>query len=472
MRRCRAERQGAARPTRPLTKRRGGGRRRTSDTHRWARILIAGLALSGVGAHGQADRARAAIERAIALIDNGEYRLARSYLQLPLIDARIHSTERSRAYYLQGYSLAQQGLYVGAALDYAKALAFNPDNPATLAALGYLTLTGTGVERDAGAALALLRRGAELGHPPAQAALGTALLRERGDLLEARRWLQQAIDGGELPALLGMAESYRDPHPNPEPERARALYQEAARAGIAEAYTRLGHMALGGEMGEPDRDAAALAAERWFRLGADAGDSGSALMLGYLLGIAPHDAAGAEAERWLLVAHRAGERKAAGLLAYLAERSGDGQAARRWRERAADSGDTDALETLSRQAFAAGDAGAGIQLLRRAVDGGAIGASNRLAWHLATHSDPGLRDGVAAVRYAQLAITHRRSANSLDTLAAAYASSGRFADAVGAQTQALAQLQEGSELEPEFRTRLQSYETGRPWLTTMPEGQP
>ena len=65
---------------------------------------------------------------------------------------------------------------------------------------------------------------------------------------------------------------------------------------------------------------------------------------------------------------------------------------------------------------------------------------NNLGWILATSSDAGIRDGVKAIDFAQqaVALSGGREPQFLRTLAAAYAESGRFADAVGAAQQAAA----------------------------------
>jgi tetratricopeptide (TPR) repeat protein len=65
---------------------------------------------------------------------------------------------------------------------------------------------------------------------------------------------------------------------------------------------------------------------------------------------------------------------------------------------------------------------------------------NNLAWLLATHKDPRLRDGPEAVRLANRAIEVAKTNNweRLDTLAAAQAEAGQFHEAVAAARQALA----------------------------------
>jgi len=64
---------------------------------------------------------------------------------------------------------------------------------------------------------------------------------------------------------------------------------------------------------------------------------------------------------------------------------------------------------------------------------------NELAWFLATHPDGRYRDGAEAVSLAQRACerTNRDNAFFLDTLAAAYAEAGRFAEAVSTEADAL-----------------------------------
>jgi len=64
---------------------------------------------------------------------------------------------------------------------------------------------------------------------------------------------------------------------------------------------------------------------------------------------------------------------------------------------------------------------------------------NELAWLLATSDDPAARNGAEAVRLAERAceLTSRRQANCIGTLAAAYAETGRFPDAVRTASEAI-----------------------------------
>jgi tetratricopeptide (TPR) repeat protein len=86
-----------------------------------------------------------------------------------------------------------------------------------------------------------------------------------------------------------------------------------------------------------------------------------------------------------------------------------------------------------------------------------------LAWLRAPSKDARARDGAEAVRLAERACTMERSADCLDTLAAAYAEVGRFADAVGAVRAALADADATPEFRDELRERAALYESGKPY---------
>ncbi len=87
------------------------------------------------------------------------------------------------------------------------------------------------------------------------------------------------------------------------------------------------------------------------------------------------------------------------------------------------------------------------------------------AWLRATHADADLRDGVEALYLAKKAIAESgRNAKTLDTLAAALASTGRFVEAAAAARDAAAHADKlgASELARQIRKRLVRYESGRP----------
>ena len=76
------------------------------------------------------------IDRAVTLIEEGEFSLARSYLGPALVDPYIAPDLRSKAFYLRGYSYFAQGLPVSSLRDFNRALEFSPNNPVVLFMVG------------------------------------------------------------------------------------------------------------------------------------------------------------------------------------------------------------------------------------------------------------------------------------------------------------------------------------------------
>ncbi len=97
---------------------------------------------------------------------------------------------------------------------------------------------------------------------------------------------------------------------------------------------------------------------------------------------------------------------------------------------------------------------------------------NNLAWALATSPQPDVRDGVEAVKLATraLELTGTNNVGVLDTLGAAYAEAGRFAEAVASarRAQAAAAAQGQAVLAEQIQLRLALYNSGRPYQ----EGEP
>jgi len=112
-----------------------------------------------------------------------------------------------------------------------------------------------------------------------------------------------------------------------------------------------------------------------------------------------------------------------------------------------------------------GDDRGAIDCFRRALelDPGLLVVPVRLADLLATSSTRELRDPAEALRLSETLAQRTRGRNRyvLDTLGAAYAANGRFADAVKAARRAL-QLQGDKASETRLRARLEAYEAGRP----------
>ncbi|NJN51997.1 MAG: hypothetical protein HC809_09710 [Gammaproteobacteria bacterium] len=99
-----------------------------------------------------------------------------------------------------------------------------------------------------------------------------------------------------------------------------------------------------------------------------------------------------------------------------------------------------------------------------AADLGDANARNAVAWILATSKHDDVRNGGRAVSEAEAVVAAARSANTLDTLAAAYAETGRFPEAVSTQELALGALTDQERAaDADYTTRLTYYQTGKPW---------
>jgi len=101
---------------------------------------------------------------------------------------------------------------------------------------------------------------------------------------------------------------------------------------------------------------------------------------------------------------------------------------------------------------------------RKVAECGEARTLNDLAWLLATHANPEMRDGSNAVWFAQKAVTAVSQPHPflLNTLAAAYAEVGRFTNAFNAQKEAIALLpDEGPKRD--FASRLKLYEASAPY---------
>jgi tetratricopeptide (TPR) repeat protein len=96
-----------------------------------------------------------------------------------------------------------------------------------------------------------------------------------------------------------------------------------------------------------------------------------------------------------------------------------------------------------------------------------VEAVNNLAWLLATHPDDRIRDRAAALRLASHAaeVTHGKDVAVLDTLAAAFAETGRFDDAVRTSRRAihLARAKGMEQSVKDLRTRMDRYQQRQPW---------
>jgi cytochrome c-type biogenesis protein CcmH/NrfG len=131
----------------------------------------------------------------------------------------------------------------------------------------------------------------------------------------------------------------------------------------------------------------------------------------------------------------------------------------------------DALANLGSAFLATGRVQEAIAAYRNAIQISPenVPAQSNLAWLLATSSDPSVRDGSRAVTLAEQADAESsRSENHpivLRILAAAYAESGRFAEAEKTARQALqeAEIQGNSALSDALRDEIALYELNLPY---------
>ena len=415
---------------------------------------------------------RTNIDKAIDLIEAGEHSLARSYLAPALIDPRLSSGERSRAYYLRGYSFGAQDLLVSARKDFYRSLEFNPDNPAVLFALGRLHYFGNGTEVDHALGVSLFEQAIEHGHKQAKFQLAYAYLKGEGveqDVPRARELLLENANEGDPASMMQLAMSYRTPGAAyAQPELAREWYEKAIAAGEPKAYLSLGYMHGNGELGEPDLQRGVAN----YQLAADAGVAPAFLSLGhaYLNGIGVGQDYGL-ARAWYEKAAFAGV--AGGYLglghifqAGLGVES-DLEQALRWYQGGAERGDLNAQLRSTYLLLNEGSPEArvsAIEWLKKAVAQGSAQAYNAYAWLLATSKWDDLRNGTLAVSHAKQALAQNTNPAYMDTLAAAYAENGQFTEAVATQMEALQLVAEQDlALRTELETHLIRYERSEPW---------
>ena len=91
------------------------------------------------------------------------------------------------------------------------------------------------------------------------------------------------------------------------------------------------------------------------------------------------------------------------------------------------------------------------------------GCPNCVAWLLSTCPQDEIRDGRRALVMAEELTATEASAEHLDTLAAAYAETGRFQDAIRTQAEAIAKIERGTPDFDDYVNRLETYKAGKPW---------
>jgi Flp pilus assembly protein TadD len=114
-----------------------------------------------------------------------------------------------------------------------------------------------------------------------------------------------------------------------------------------------------------------------------------------------------------------------------------------------------------------GDQAAALKDFEEAIEQGTASAVlyNNVAWHYATDFDPSLRDGKKALKYAQQAcdLTAHKNYMFLDTLAAAYAETGDFANAMRVQQEAIDACPRSGGGKAALEERLRLYRLNQPY---------
>ena len=416
-------------------------------------------------------RAQEQLETAAEWVKAGEHELARAYLDDLVSSPWITARQRARAFHLRGYGYAEAGLHVSARHDYRRAVEFHPNHSASLMALAHLHDAGHGVPRNPHEAFRLALKAARGGDATACLFVGLALQDGRGtevDHARARHWLRQAAVGhGIVGAFAAYGRSFRVGFAEePDAEQARHWYERAVEAGDEGARLAIAFMLRDGELGEANAQGAA---ER-FRALADEGNAVAQSALAHiLLGDMGVEANHAEAFALYSAAAEAGERSAYAGLAFL-YRHGLGTQANaereeHWLRRAADAGHADSQYRLGRLVHARGGGDEGVVAealgwLASAADRGVVEAAHVAAWIYATTRHDALRDPHRALALAESAVSRRRDADTLDTLAAAQASRGDFEGAMATQRLALSLAAADAEL----LAHLEAYQGGRAWV--------
>ena len=143
-------------------------------------------------------------------------------------------------------------------------------------------------------------------------------------------------------------------------------------------------------------------------------------------------------------------------LGQLQREAGNIASARGWFERAVEAGVAGGHYELGLLAQRSGDGDA-------ATGQGHVGASNRLAWLLVTCPTETVCDGQRALGLAQYGVDAESSPGRLDTLAAAFARVGEYAQAEGTVKRVQQLLELGSGRYARYSDRLRLYSSEQPY---------
>lgn len=249
--------------------------------------------------------------------------------------------------------------------------------------LGYIYLTGEGVEPDPERARLHLTRAAEAGDATAMCNMGFLCSSDPG---ESVGWFRRAAEAGSVRGMKNLATAYATGQEGIPMDKAMAaeLYSRAADLGDPDAQYDLAFMLDSGEGIPMDRGRA----ETLFRAAADQGDTDACLCMG---GILFERGEYADAEGYFLSAAMRDDVKAEynlGLL-YMGDYLGepDTDKAREWFDSAAEKGFAYAQTMVGTMELDAGNVGGAESMFRAAAEQGepmaqynlgALGLSNQI----------------------------------------------------------------------------------------------
>ena len=425
-----------------------------------------------LAAYSPSERAQLYLERATALISDGAYSQARSYLDAIVPSPYLSPRQRARAFYSRGFSFYAQDLFVSAAQDYARALEFNPNHGGSLAALAAMYSDGEGVMRSTSTAFRFALKAARGGNSQGKLIAGVSLLHGRGvqrDLKKARFWLREAAEEDEfVPAYTHYAVTFREGFSEePEPVQALRWYELAEAEGSEAATLAIAHMYRKGELGE---DAIAQSVERFERLAGDGHGAAQAALAHIYLTDDGRYRDYAAARSWYQKAAAAGVSEAFLGLGHIYQ-AGTGvtvdlEQAQHWYRKGAQLNHTGCQVRLATLLYDASDEDAARDALawfEAAAAAGHVEALNATAWIRATSRHAALRDGARAVSMARAANSQSPLPSTLDTLAAALAETGDFEEAIALQKSVLADTELTGADRVEFQSHLDAFEQGIPW---------
>jgi len=373
---------------------------------------------------------------------------------------------RLGAMYFEGQGVAKDYQQAHKWFEAAAARNYTP----AINGLARMYIEGAGVDRDPAVAAQFFMQGAELNDALSQFSLAELYARGAGvprDPVAAYKWLLLASLNGHPKANVTLQQYAPGMSPTDIAEAQRQASAiglprllSKAQAGDRTAQSQLGMAYATGQWTQRD-DAKAI---EWFRKAAVQGDAQAQ----YALGDFYANGRGvnldyAQAAKWMRMAAEAGDPRAQATLGSFYD-IGTGVArsdaeAFKWSMKAAQQGSAEGQYNVG-FAYANGkgvpkDDRHALEWYEKSSAQGFFNATNNAAWLLATSKEPGVRNPVRAIQFAQQVVdaTAGKYPVYFDTLARCYYENGQMAEAIAAERKAL-------ELAPtrdEFKVTLDRY---------------